>query len=368
MPGLKRHALFWLGSAAVFFAGLYLFRGILLPFVAGMAAAYLLDPVCDRLQRLGMSRTLATTVVTMLFIAVVALALLLLVPLIVGQLTGLVERLPSYIEGLRGQFAALVASIETRVSPEVLARVREALADSGGRMVTWAANLLGRLVGGGVALANLLSLIFITPVVSFYLLRDWDRIVTRVDGWLPRDSLKTVHEQVGLIDRTLSGWVRGQFMVCLLLGAIYAAGLTAAGLEFGLVIGLLAGLLSFIPFVGTIFGFVGSLGLALVQFDDWVRIAIVAGIFVVGQVLEGNILTPRLVGDKVGLHPVWVIFALLAGGTLFGFVGILLAVPVAATVGVLVRFLLAHYLESELYSGGGRHDPTDGPGPPGTPT
>jgi predicted PurR-regulated permease PerM len=153
-------------------------------------------------------------------------------------------------------------------------------------------------------------------------------------------------------------------MVCLLLGAIYAVGLTVAGLEFGLVIGLLAGLLSFIPFVGTIFGFVASLGLAVVQFDDWVRIAIVAGIFVVGQVLEGNIFTPRLVGDKVGLHPVWVIFALLAGGALFGFVGILLAVPVAATVGVLVRFLLAHYLESELYGGGG---PTDGPGPPGPP-
>ncbi len=346
---LKRQAVFWLIVIVAFFAGIYLFREILLPFVAGMAVAYLFDPVCDRLERAGLSRTLATTVVTAIFVAVLVLALLLLLPVVIGQLTSLIERLPDYIESLRGHLASVISALESRLSPEIMARIREALADSGGKIAGWITGLLTGLVSGGVALANLLSLIFITPVVSFYLLRDWDRIVDRVDHCLPRASVGVVREQTALIDRTLAGWVRGQFSVCLVLGTLYAAALTFAGLDFGLVIGLLAGLLSFVPFVGAAVGLVGSVGLAFVQFDDWLRIAIVAGIFLVGQVAEGNFLTPRLVGDRVGLHPVWVIFALLAGGALFGFVGVLLAVPVAATVGVLVRFLLQRYLESDVY-------------------
>ena len=348
-PNLKRQAVFWLIVIAAFFAGIYLFHAILLPFVAGMAVAYLFDPVCDRLERAGLSRTLATSVVTLVFVAILVLGLLLLLPVVIGQLTSLLERLPDYIESLRGQLASVISTLESRLSPEIMARVREALADSGGKIAGWITDLLTGLVTGGVALANLLSLIFITPVVSFYLLRDWDRIVERVDGWLPRASVGVVREQTSLVDETLAGWVRGQFSVCLVLGTFYAIALTVAGLDFGLVIGLMAGLLSFVPFVGAAVGLVGSVGLAVVQFDDWLRIAIVAAIFFIGQIAEGNFLTPRLVGDRVGLHPVWVIFALLAGGALFGFVGVLLAVPVAATIGVLVRFLLQRYLESDLY-------------------
>jgi predicted PurR-regulated permease PerM len=351
--GLKKQATFWLVSITVFFLAIYVFRSVLLPFVAGMAVAYLLDPVCDRLERVGLSRTWATTAVTVAFLAILVLIVLLVGPLIVGQVSGLIEHLPSYLEGLRGQFSSIVATIEARVSPEILERVRAGLAESSGRVVSWVTSALGGLLTGGAALANLLSLIFVTPIVSFYLLRDWDRLVAKVDGWLPRSSAETVREQTRRIDRTLAAWVRGQVVVCLALGILYAVGLTLAGLDFGLVIGLLAGLLSFVPFVGAIAGLIGSVGLALVQFDDWMRIAIVAAIFFVGQALEGNLLTPRLVGDRVGLHPVWVIFALLAGGALFGFVGVLLAVPVAATFGVLVRFLLERYLESEIYRHGG---------------
>ena len=347
---LKRQAIFWAVVFVAFFAGIYLFREILLPFVAGMAVAYLFDPLCDRLEKAGLSRTLATSVVTLAFVAILVLVLLLLLPLLIGQATGLIERLPGYLESLRGLLANLVSSLESRLSPEIMARVREALADSGGKIASWITGLLTGLVTGGVALANLLSLLFITPVVSFYLLRDWDRIVARVDNCLPRGSVDVVREQTALIDDTLAGWVRGQFSVCLVLAIFYAAGLTVAGLDFGLVIGLIAGLLSFVPFVGAAVGLVGSVGLAFVQFDDWMRIAVVAGIFLIGQVAEGNFLTPRLVGDRVGLHPVWVIFALLAGGALFGFVGVLLAVPVAATLGVLVRFLLQRYLESDVYA------------------
>ncbi len=363
--GLKKPAVFWLIVIALFFAAIYLFRAILLPFVAGMAVAYMFDPVCDRLERAGLSRTLATSVVTLVFVAILVLAVLLVLPVVVGQITSLIEHLPDYIESLRGQLASVISALESRLSPEIVARIREALGASGGKVAGWITDLLTGLVTGGVALANLLSLIFITPVVSFYLLRDWDRIVAWVDGCLPRGAAPVVREQTALVDRTLAGWVRGQFTVCLVLGTYYAAALTLAGLDFGLVIGLLAGLLSFVPFVGAAVGLVGSVGLAFVQFDDWMRIAIVAAIFFVGQVVEGNFLTPRLVGDRVGLHPVWVIFALLAGGALFGFVGVLLAVPVAAALGVLVRFLLQRYLESDVYGKGDEPATAadDGPAP-----
>jgi predicted PurR-regulated permease PerM len=363
--GLKRPAVFWLIVIAVFFAGIYLFRAILLPFVAGMAVAYMFDPVCDRLERAGLSRTLATSVVTLGFVAILVLAVLLILPVVVGQIASLIDHLPDYIESLRGQLASAISALESRLSPEIMARIRETLGASSGKIAGWITGVLTGLVTGGVALANLLSLVFITPVVSFYLLRDWDRIVAWVDDCLPRGAAPVVREQTGLIDRTLAGWVRGQFTVCLVLGTFYAAALTLAGLDFGLVIGLMAGLLSFVPFVGAAVGLVGSVGLAFVQFDDWTRIAIIAAIFFVGQVMEGNFLTPRLVGDRVGLHPVWVIFALLAGGALFGFVGVLLAVPVAAALGVLVRFLLQRYLASDVY---GREEERataadDGPAP-----
>ena len=346
---LGRGLRFWLIGFAVFFAAVYLFRSILLPFVAGMAVAYLLDPVCDRLQRLGLSRAWATSLVTLAFLVVISATLMLLVPLVVGQATGLIERAPAYIESLRGQIALFVQLIESRLDPELLARIKETVAGSSSQMVAWITQMLGRLVSGGVAVANLLSLLVITPIVAFYLLRDWDRIVTQLDSWLPRTAAETVRAEVRRVDAILSGFVRGQTSVCLLLGIFYAIGLSVAGLEFGLVIGMMAGLLSFVPFVGSAVGFVASVGVALVQFDDWPPILVVAAIFVVGQVLEGNFLTPKLVGERVGLHPVWVIFALLAGGALFGFVGVLLAVPVAAVIGVLIRFLLGRYLESDYY-------------------
>lgn len=350
--GLRREILFWLISFAVFFFLLFLFRSILLPFVAGMATAYFLDPVCDRLERWKLSRTWATTLVTLVFLIVVVVTLLLLVPAIVGQVTGLLERAPRYIELLRGQFVTFADTLEARVDADLMERARGLLTGFTDKLVAWVTAALGGLVSGGVALANLISLLVITPVVAFYLLRDWDRIVKTVDGWLPRRQAETIREQAREVDRILAGFVRGQSTVCLILGVFYAVGLTVAGLEFGLIIGMLAGLLSFIPFVGALTGGVASIGLALVQFDDWLSVGIVAAIFGLGQAIEGNFLTPKLVGDRVGLHPVWVIFALLAGGALFGFVGVLLAVPVAAVIGVLTRFSLQRYLDSEIYRGG----------------
>jgi predicted PurR-regulated permease PerM len=357
---LQRQLRFWLIGIVLFFLGVYVFRSVLLPFVAGMAMAYLLDPVCDRLERLGLSRTVATALVTLVFLTLVVIGLLLLIPVLVGQIAGLIQNLPDYVEGLRTQLATLVQMIEARLDAEILTDVKQAIAGSAKQIVVWATKMLGQVVSGGVAIANLLSLLFITPIVAFYLLRDWDRLVDLIDSWLPRSMVETVRQEVSKVDQTLSGFVRGQATVCVLLGAFYAIGLTLSGLQFGLVVGLTAGLLSFIPFVGTMVGFVASFGLALVQFDDWMRIGIVVAIFVVGQVVEGNVLTPKLVGDRVGLHPVWVIFALLAGGALFGFVGILLAVPVAAVLGVLIRYLLSRYLESGYFLGAGGEADSEG--------
>jgi predicted PurR-regulated permease PerM len=319
---VERQLRFWLIGLVVFLAAVYVLRGVLLPFVAGMAVAYLLDPVCDRLEAWGLSRTLATTVLTILFLIVSVAAILLLVPVLAGQVASLLERVPDYVETLRGQFARILAVIETRVDPAMLERLKGAAAGSGDNLVAWLTGALGGY-----------------------------RLVAKIDEWLPRQHAEAIREQAREVDRTLAGFLRGQGMVCAILGIFYALALSLAGLDFGLIIGLIAGLLSFIPYVGAIVGLLLSVGLALVQFDDWTRVAIIAAIFFAGQAVEGNFLTPKLVGERVGLHPVWVIFGLLAGGTLFGFVGVLLAVPVAAVVGVGMRFGLGRYMASPYYQG-----------------
>ena len=345
----RERGLFWGVLLAVVMLGLYALRDVLVPFVAGMAVAYLLDPVVDRLERLRIGRGLATFLVLFGFFAVALGLLLLLIPLLQSQVEKLAGALPGYVEMARERLGPLLSSLGEGIDPkEVLAKVTGMTGD----LMSWAGELAGRLISGGFLIANLLSLLVITPIVSFYLLRDWDRIVARVDSWLPHGQAGSIRIQAAEVDRTLAAFVRGQGTVCLILCVFYATGLTLAGLDFGLVIGLFSGLISFVPFVGALLGGVLSVGLALAQFDSWTPIAIVAGVFVAGQVIEGNFLTTNLVGDAVGLHQVWVIFALLAGGTLFGFVGVLLAVPAAAVIGVLTRFALTQYLSSSLHRRG----------------
>ena len=347
---------FWLIALALFLLALYLLSSILVPFVAAMAVAYFLDPACDRLERTGLSRTLATTVVTVVFALCLATALLILVPLLVEQLGQLIERIPSYVDSLRKALQPVVSEVARRLPAEETGGASDFLSSQIGSIVSWLGTAVAGVVTGGLVLVNILSVMFVTPVVAFYLLRDWDQMVARIDSCLPRQHAATIREQAALIDKTLAGWVRGQSTVCLLLGAFYAIGLSVIGLDFGLAVGLIAGLLSFIPYVGTISGFVTGLAIAFAQYSDWGPIAAVLAVFVVGQVIEGNFLTPKLVGDRVGLHPVWVMFALFAGGALFGFVGVLLALPVAAVIGVLVRFALSRYLDSAYYSRGEAQD------------
>lgn len=343
---------FWLIALALFLLALYLLSSILVPFVAAMAVAYFLDPACDRLERAGLSRTLATTVVTVVFALCLVAALLILVPLLVEQLGQLIERIPSYVASLRKALQPILSEVASRLPADQVGGPGDFLSSQTGSIVSWLGTAIAGVVTGGLALVNILSVMFVTPVVAFYLLRDWDQMVARIDSCLPRQHAATIREQAALIDKTLAGWVRGQSTVCLLLGAFYAIGLSVIGLDFGLAVGLMAGLLSFIPYVGTISGFVAALAIAVAQYSEWGPIAAVLAVFIVGQVIEGNFLTPKLVGDRVGLHPVWVMFALFAGGALFGFVGVLLALPVAAVIGVLVRFAVSRYLDSAYYSRG----------------
>lgn len=353
----ERQMRFWFIGLALFLLALYLLRGILLPFVAGMAVAYLLDPGCDWLQRRGLSRTLATLAVTAAFVLAAALAVVVLVPLLQGEVMSLAERLPDYLAALQRRLTPLLQRMESEFAAEDLAQLRGALGAQAGQLLRWAGAALGGLLSGGLVLLNLLSLLLITPVVAFYLLRDWDRITANVELWLPRRHAAVILEQLRAIDRTLAGYARGQATVCLVLAGFFGGALSLVGLEFGLVLGLVAGLLSFVPFVGGAVGIGVGLALAFAQFSEWTPILAVAGVFLAGQILESYVLTPRLVGERVGLHPVWVIFALLAGGALFGFVGVLLALPAAAVIGVLVRFGLARYLASRYYDPAGGSNP-----------
>ncbi len=348
-----RQAFAWLAGFAVFVGLLWLLRDVLTPFVAGLVIAYLLDPLADRLEAWGLSRTLATTLLTAAFVFLLLGAVLLLVPVVEGQVRRLSTSLPQLIEQGWGWLGPWVDEFRARFDLATEAELQEALKTYAGNLGEWATGLLGGLASGGAVLLNIVSLLVITPVVSFYLLRDWNHLVHTVDSWLPRDHRGTIRDLLGQIDRSIAGFLRGQMSVCVLLGLFYGLGLAALGLQGGLVVGLVAGLISFIPYVGSITGFIASIILAGVQFGPtaWLMLGLTAGLFGLGQLIEGNFLTPRLVGSRVGLHPVWVIFALLAGGSLFGFLGVMLAVPVAAAIGVLTRFALGQYLASRLYAG-----------------
>lgn len=345
----QQQAIAWLVGFAVFIALVIVLGDVLLPFVAGMAIAYFLDPACDKLEALGCSRIVATSLITFVFFALMVAVLMLLIPLLSAQLIHFADRVPDYFAALREKIVFLMSLAESRLAEEQMKQLEEVFATASKSALAYAAGFGKHVVSGLGSLLSLLSLAIITPVVTFYLLRDWDRIVAKVDSWLPRDRVEMIREQVRLIDDTLAGFARGQAMVCVLLGVFYAIGLSLVGLDFGVIVGFGTGLISFVPYFGMLFGFVAGMGIAIAQFGELVPILLVAAVFGAGQIVEGNFLTPKLVGDRVGLHAVWIIFALLAGGSLFGFLGVMLAVPIMAVIGVLARFVLGHYLQSPMY-------------------
>ncbi|HUK58470.1 MAG TPA: AI-2E family transporter [Stellaceae bacterium] len=345
----RRAAWFWLGGLALLVAALWLLSGILLPFVAGCAIAYFLDPAVDRLERHHVPRALATALVLGLFFVGLVLLLLLVLPLLELEAAQLASLVPQAVAFGQQKIDALVASAQEKLSPEDLAKLKDMAGSAAATALGYIASFIERLLTSGLALANVVSFIVVTPVVSFFLLRDWDRIVARIDAWLPRRHAATIREQARLIDRTLAGFVHGQVLVGVADAIYYGAALSFAGLDFAVIIGILVGVLSFIPFAGVALGLVLALGLGLAQFGWTSRLAVLLAIFAAGYAVESNILSPRLVGGRVNLHPVAVIFAFFAFWSLFGFIGLLLAVPVAAVIGVLVRFAIERYLASPFY-------------------
>ncbi|WP_439272845.1 AI-2E family transporter [Pseudochrobactrum sp. HB0163] len=347
---MRKQAMFWVIATLLLVVFLIVFSSILLPFVAGIALAYFLDPVADRLERFGMSRFVATVAILIAFVLVLVLGLIIIVPILVTQLAEFIAKFPGYFT----QLQSLVAHQDSEWLKKYLGMNSTVIQDNLSGFLKQGASFLSSLLqslwNSGKSLIDLAGLFVVTPVVAFYMLLDWDRMVSSIDSWIPRDHLKSVRQIAQEMNASVAGFIRGQGTLCLILGTYYAIGLTLTGLNFGLLIGLFAGLISFIPYVGSIVGLVLAVGVALVQFwPDWIMVCIVAVVFFVGQFIEGNILQPKLVGSSVGLHPVWLMFALFAFGALFGFTGMLIAVPAAAAVGVLVRFALHRYLDSPMY-------------------
>ncbi|PIR37132.1 MAG: AI-2E family transporter [Alphaproteobacteria bacterium CG11_big_fil_rev_8_21_14_0_20_39_49] len=341
--------LFWVIGFSLLGGFLYMVSGILLPFVVAMIAAYFLDPAADKLEKFGLSRSIATLIITGIFFVTVILMAMLLAPILYDQLLSMFRKIPEYITLANEKFLPRFSSILEQIDPDAINKAKESVSEISAYAFRFVTKVMGNIWNSGLAVVNILSLLFVTPIVTFYMLRDWDRLLEKVKGWLPADNKKVILEQAREIDKTLSGYIRGQTNVCIILGAFYGIALSLVGLEFGFAIGLATGILSFIPYVGLLFGFVVGMVIAILQFGNIIDVGIVASIFIIGQIVEGNFITPKLVGDKVGLHPVWIIFGMMAGASMFGFLGILLAIPVTAVIGVLVRFSLAQYLKSSFY-------------------
>jgi len=346
---VDRNQIFWFVALLVLVFLLWLLNAILLPFVAGIALAYIQAPLADRLERFGMNRALAALLIVSVVVSVIVLLTLLVLPLLSQQMLALTAAIPGYATRLQAMLTDFGSPwLQQILGDDPHAALPNLMTQSPGALT----GLMGTLWSGGKALASFVSVLVIMPVVTFYLICDWHRMVDTLDGWVPPRYRATVHQLAGEIDAAISGFLRGQAGVCAIAAFYYAVALSLVGLDFGLLIGLLNGVLTIIPYVGSTIGAVVGVAMAIEQFwPQWILIASVSAIFAIGQFITGNVLGPKLVGDSVGLHPVWLIFAMVAFGCLFGFVGLLIAVPLAAALAVLFRFWLERYYESPLYRG-----------------
>jgi predicted PurR-regulated permease PerM len=336
----------WLLFIAAFLALFWATRGILAPFVAGFILAYLLDPPARRLENFGWPRWLAAVTVLVVFITLFALIILASAPIIQTEVLQFIDNLPRLVEtaqplierGLRWTASAkTMDDLFTNISSYA---------------VTWLTSSISTIVAGSLAFVNVISFTVVTPLVAFYLLRDWPLILAQVDSWWPRTQAPAMRGVLRDSNAALAGFVRGQSLVCLCLAIFYAVGWSVVGLNYAVILGILVGVLGFVPFIGVLFAVTLSMLVALGQYGlDAKALGMVIGVFLIGQVLESSILTPNLIGTRIGLHPVWVLFAVFAGGTVAGLAGVFLAVPVAAVLGVIVRAALTHYRQSEFYTG-----------------
>ncbi|GHF27708.1 AI-2E family transporter [Kordiimonas sediminis] len=330
-------------ATALFF---YLTKGILLPFLAGLAVAYFLDPVADKLEEKGVSRSIATVLVLLFFFLIIVGVFLAMWPIIQSQIAGAIIAIPKALAAIRPWFTETATAFAERFNLTLETDIDQILSQYSGTLLDRAKDATGSILRGGLAFFSLLSLLIISPVVAFYMLRDWDLMVAKANSWLPPKNAGIIREQLKLVDEVLAGFVRGQVLVSLAMGTLYAIGWSLVGLDFGLLLGVLAGVLAFVPFVGSLFAVFIALLIGLGQWGaDPLQLGLVLGVFGIVQVIESAFLTPKFVGERIGLHPVWVLFSVFAGGELMGFVGVLLALPAAAAIAVLVRFVIDRYLE-----------------------
>jgi predicted PurR-regulated permease PerM len=351
--GLSPTATFWAIMAALLLISLSLFAGILLPFAAGFVLAYLFNPMVDGLHRAGIPRGASALVMVAFSILALGAFIALIVPPLASQLGQLIENLPAlyerahhYVTQHYGHFLQRVTEPQKPGEPAAVEQLRQ-------HITPWLVSQAQGLLKSGVDLFNSIALLFLTPVIAFFLLRDWDKMISSVRDFLPRQQAPAIIEVAREIDTTISAYLRGTLIVLLIVSAFYMVSLGLIGLNYGLLIGLVAGMFSFVPYLGSTGGFLVSGGVALAQFwPDYSMVAAVCGVFVFGQVIEGNVLTPNIVGNKVGLHPVWLLFALVASGYVLGFLGLIISVPLAAAIGVLVRYAVRMYFDSALHNEG----------------
>ncbi|WP_366518338.1 AI-2E family transporter [uncultured Paracoccus sp.] len=343
----KAQVIWWGTAGMALLLALWLLGQAILPFIIGAGVAYLLDPLADRLERAGLSRSLAVVTITLGAVLVFVAFLLFLAPIVIRQAVQLVDAVPDMLARLQQFLMTRFPNILAEGGPldSSLQNVASLIGEKGGGVLT---SVLSSISG----VVSVIALFVIVPVVAFYLLLDWDNLVARIDALLPRHHAPTIRRLAAQIDDTLSGFIRGQGTVMLIQGTFYSMALMLVGLPYAVAIGMGAAVLGIIPYVGTLIGGATAIGVAIFTFwGDPIWIAAVAAIFVIGQVVEGNYLQPKIVGNHVGLHPVWLLLALSVFGALFGFVGMIIAVPLAASLGVLVRYAAERYTESPLYTG-----------------
>ena len=347
-----RQLAFWGAAFAVFVLVISILSDVLLPFVLGLILAYFLDPLATMLEKKGLSRLWATVLIAVVFSVLGFVFILLIGPLLFTQLSELAAQMPTYIQQLREIIVTSSESWFGQIFPGSELGAEEAMQTMAKDSARHLTGLLKSVWSSGKALFSFLSLILITPIVTFFLLKDWNEFIDKIDDWLPRDHAPIIRLLVKRINRSIAGFIRGQVTISIIVGLFYAIALSFIGLKYGLLIGLTAGLLNIVPFLGSLVGFLISGTMAVVQYwPEWQSIMYVLGVFLFGQLVDTNFLTPKIIGDKIKLHPVWLIFALIVSGYLFGLVGMLIAIPLAAAIGVLVRYALERYLDSDLYIG-----------------
>ena len=346
----KTYLYFWMGALALIIGFLWLFKTILTPFILGMVIAYLLNPLVKKFYTKGIQRTSSAVIILVVFFTITTAIIAIVIPILAKESAELIDAWPGYTEQLFAMSEPYTVWLKDNINPQYIEDAKLFLKENVSKLLSISGGIANGLAAGGQAVLGMLTILVITPLVAFYMMREWPAITAWAENLIPRKHETMIKDIIRDIDVKISGFIRGQLMVAFFLGLIYAIALTIAGLNYGFLIGIISGVLSIIPLVGSIVGLLISVTVAWFQSGDLSYLAIIAAIFIVGQIVEGNLLTPKLLGDSVGLHPLWILFALMAGGSAFGIVGMLVAVPVAAIISVLFGFAIIQYKKTPLYN------------------